>query len=241
MSAGHPLDNPIWNALSTRHSRFDEGNDHIKIFPSTVSPFISKQWSNLDSEGQWRELYDFIPSDRTQLSMLFAEEIQFPADLFDVQFSLPLHQLICPHPVKEYHLSPTVLEKVEIRALGPDDVPQMLELTALTKPGPFLSRTFEFGHYVGIFDKATGQLAAMLGGRLQVPGFSEVSAICTHPDHLGNGYASFLIAQACQRIQAEGCTPFLHCKIDNVRAIEVYKKMGFEVRAEMHYTIFQKR
>jgi hypothetical protein len=38
----------------------------------------------------------------------------------------------------------------EAVSLGAADVPEMLELTARTKPGPFLPRTFELGPYLGI-------------------------------------------------------------------------------------------
>ena len=78
----------------------------------------------------------------------------------------------------------------------------MIELTALTKPGPFGTRTHELGLYVGIRDQ--GRLVAMAGERLKVPGYTEISAVCTHPDHVGKGYAAALMAEVMQRIRERG-------------------------------------
>ncbi len=73
-----------------------------------------------------------------------------------------------------------------IVALTPSDVPEMLALTARTKPGPFHRRTCEMGDYFGL--RKNGTLVAMAGERLQVPGHTELSAICTDPEHLGRGH-----------------------------------------------------
>ena len=39
-----------------------------------------------------------------------------------------------------------------IRPLTLADVPSMLELTALTRPGPFLAGTIGLGRYYGVFE-----------------------------------------------------------------------------------------
>ena len=54
---------------------------------------------------------------------------------------------------------------VDIVTLGVDDVPAMIELTALTKPGPFSARTHELGTFLGI--RVDGQLVAMAGERMK--------------------------------------------------------------------------
>ena len=78
----------------------------------------------------------------------------------------------------------------------------MLALAELTKPGPFGRRTHELGIYLGI--RCRQKLAAMVGERLRVPGYTEISAVCTHPDYAGRGYASALIAGLLRRIHAPG-------------------------------------
>jgi ribosomal protein S18 acetylase RimI-like enzyme len=112
--------------------------------------------------------------------------------------------------------------------LGIDDVDQMLALTGLTKPGPFGRRTHELGTYLGIRDG--NRLVAMAGERLRLPGFTEVSAVCTHPDFVGRGYARTLVSAVVNGILGRGERPFLHVARENVRAARVYEGMGFTVR-----------
>lgn len=114
----------------------------------------------------------------------------------------------------------------------------MIELTALTKPGPFGSRTHELGTYLGI--RPQGKLVAMAGERLKVPGHTEVSAVCTHPEHTGKGYAAILMAEVMRRIRERGETPFLHVRADNGRAIEIYKRLGFRERKLGHFAVLRK-
>ena len=122
--------------------------------------------------------------------------------------------------------------------LGPQDSAEMIALTALTKPGPFSTRTHELGTYLGIRDG--GKLVAMAGERLKVPGHTEVSAVCTHPDHTGKGYAGILMLEVMKGIRSRGETPFLHSRQDNVRAIEVYKRLGFRERKLGHFAVLRK-
>jgi predicted GNAT family acetyltransferase len=122
--------------------------------------------------------------------------------------------------------------------LGAADVPEMLELTALTKPGPFNRRTHELGTYLGI--RRDGKLVAMAGERLKVRGYTEVSAVCTHPEHTGHDYARILMTEVMRRICDRGETPFLHVREDNVRAIELYKRLGFKQRVLSHLAVLRK-
>jgi predicted GNAT family acetyltransferase len=128
--------------------------------------------------------------------------------------------------------SPPIVE------LDASDSPEMLELTALTKPGPFGPRTHELGHYVGIRD--SGKLVAMAGERLKVPGYTEVSAVCTHPDHLGKGYAAALMTEIMRGIRERGETPFLHVRSDNSRAIVIYERLGFRITWKGHFTVLRR-
>jgi predicted GNAT family acetyltransferase len=117
-------------------------------------------------------------------------------------------------------------------------IPQMLALTKLTNPGPFAERTIDFGHYHGIFDG--DKLVAMAGQRLHAGNYAEISAVCTHPDHLGKGYAKQLLLHQIHRIKANRETPFLHVRNDNERAINVYKSLGFETRTEIYFYVVVK-
>ncbi|MFF7472152.1 GNAT family N-acetyltransferase [Streptomyces sp. NPDC008092] len=110
--------------------------------------------------------------------------------------------------------------------LGPDDVPEMLDLVARTEPGPFRTRTVEMGTYLGI--RHRGRLVAMAGERLRPPGWTEISAVCTDPEH--RGLATRLIRAVAAGIRERGDTPFLHAAPGNANAIRLYESIGFTER-----------
>ena len=146
----------------------------------------------------------------------------------------PLVQMVCQNG----HSSAAPNVSADIVELGPPDSPEMVALTALTKPGPFGTRTHELGYYVGI--RQQGKLVAMAGERLKVPGYTEVSAVCTQPDYLGRGYAGALMTEVMRGIQTRGETPFLHVRADNARAIALYERLGFGVRHRGYYALLQR-
>jgi ribosomal protein S18 acetylase RimI-like enzyme len=116
----------------------------------------------------------------------------------------------------------------EAVVLGPADIPDMLDLAARAKPGPFGPRTIEFGTYLGI--RRDGKLVAMAGERLRPPGYTEVSAVCTDPEWRGYGFASRLSRAVAAIITARGETPFLHAVAANTNAIRLYESLGFTLR-----------
>jgi predicted GNAT family acetyltransferase len=124
-------------------------------------------------------------------------------------------------------------------ALGPGDAAEMLALAQLTQPGPFGMRTGELGDFIGVRD-ASGKLVAMTGVRLHVPGFTEISAVCTHPDHLGKGYAGTLMLEIMARIRGRGETPMLHVRSNNTRAIQLYERLGFKLRRTFQLCVVAK-
>jgi len=112
--------------------------------------------------------------------------------------------------------------------LGPADVPEMLDLVARTRPGPFEARTIELGTYLGI--RRDGALVAMAGERLHPPGWTEISAVCTDPAFRGAGLATRLILAVAHGIRERGETPFLHTGAGNTGAIRLYESLGFALR-----------
>jgi predicted GNAT family acetyltransferase len=119
--------------------------------------------------------------------------------------------------------------------LGDNDVPEMLDLVARTRPGPFLPRTVELGRYLGI--RRGGALVAMAGERLHPPGWSEISAVCTDPAHRGQGLASRLVRAVVALIRERGELPFLHAAADNTNALRLYESMGFRLRCTSTFEV----
>jgi ribosomal protein S18 acetylase RimI-like enzyme len=111
------------------------------------------------------------------------------------------------------------------------DVPQMLALVELTRPGPFGPRTIELGEYFGCFEGE--RLVAMAGERMHAASLREISGVCTHPGFQGRGLARRLMLLLLRRQLQRGQTPFLHVMSDNANARAMYRRLGFEEHQEM--------
>jgi len=223
----HVLDNPAWSALISGNKSFVNGNDTVKYFAREVSPFVALKENSAEN---FLILYNLIESDRTVL-LISPAQIELPNQWNLLQCISGL-QMVYEGDILPFETVP------ELVPLTDAHIPQMLALIKLTNPGPFAERTIDFGHYYGIFD--SGKLVAMTGQRLHAFEYAEVSAVCTHPDHLGKGYARRLIINQINRIKAAGETPFLHVRHDNDRAVKVYKDLGFKKRTAIYYYVMKK-
>src|SRR5581483_7293764 len=176
----HPLDNVIWQALTTRQARFAETCGCARKFVPEVSPLGGFEKPDDDGYASLARLV------RGGTGAVFLDEPYQERPGWTFVVGAPLLQMVGDSsefdPEKNGHA---------LVELGEADSPEMLELTALTKPGPFGTRTHELGHYFGM--RSSGRLVAMAGERLKVPGYTEVSAVCTHPEHTGRGYARILM------------------------------------------------
>ena len=138
----------------------------------------------------------------------------------------PLAQMVCDAPLP-------VPDGPDIVALDERHRADVLALTALVYPHYFRERTMEMGRYFGIY--RDGRLAAMIGERLGAPGCREMSAICTHPDSAGRGYARRLTAWLGNDTLARGELPFLHVSHENPRAKALYECMGYRLRHDIGF------
>jgi ribosomal protein S18 acetylase RimI-like enzyme len=222
----HVLDNPAWNALLTGNSHLAHGNEQVKYFDKEVSPFVGLKEITTDNLLLLHELIDDSPR-----LLVSPTEVEIPTPL-KFLYSINGYQMVFNNSLNSNN-SPS-----QTTQLTAKDVPQMLALTQLTNPGPFASRTLEFGHYEGIFEG--DKLVAMAGQRLHALPFAEVSAVCTHPNHLGQGYAKQLLIKQINRIQAANQTPYLHVKNTNDRAISVYESLGFAKRIPVFFYVIQR-
>ena len=95
------------------------------------------------------------------------------------------------------------------------------------------------GRYWGHVD-ADDRLLAMAGERLHLTGFTEISAVCTHPDARGRGLAAALTRHVAPRaILERGETPFLHVAADNDAALRVYERLGFRRRRTVDFAFVE--
>jgi ribosomal protein S18 acetylase RimI-like enzyme len=217
------LDNPIWNALSTDQSYLSQSNHLAKRFPRDVAPFGAMK---AQSSSEYEALAQILSAD---IAALFLDTEPNLPDDWSMRLSGDMYQMTFDAP-------PPAEPNQSFRKLTQADVPEMLALTKLTEPGPFLSRTIELGAYYGIHD--SGSLVAMAGERLHLTGFTEVSAVCTHPNFRGRGYGNALMSTVISGILNRGETPFLHVKTDNP-ALALYKKLGFQIRAQLYLAVVQ--
>jgi ribosomal protein S18 acetylase RimI-like enzyme len=225
----HPLDNVIWTALTTRQTAFAESHTQARRFVPEVTSLAG--FNEPTPEG-YESLAGLLNGRGT--IALFLEEPYQPHAGWELVARTPLWQMVC-----ENGNAPTATaSEPELIELGPADSAEMIELTTLTKPGPFNKRTHELGTYLGI--RSAGKLVAMAGERLKVPGHTEVSAVCTHPEHTGHGYARILMTEVMRRIRSRGETSFLHVREDNARAIELYHRLGFKRRQLSHLAVLRK-
>jgi predicted GNAT family acetyltransferase len=218
------LDNPIWHSLTTRHARFGQGDGLARRFEPGIGPLAGMMEQSAEAYRALRDLLS--PGEAAALFLDSAPEL--PPGWRSVRHE-PMDQMIC-------EAAPEARDgEFRFEALGANDVPEMLELTALTEPGPFRPRTYDLGGFLGI--REAGRLAAMAGRRLALPGFIEISAVCTHPDFRGRGYALALVAAVAGAIHARGETPILHVLPTNTAAIRVYQAAGFKLRRTLHLAV----
>lgn len=212
----HPLDRAVWTALTTRQAGLALSSGSVRRFAPAFSPFAASADGTAESLAG---LADLVP--RGGEVYLQGDAMEPPSG-FVLRRSAPTVLMVAERiegPAAEFALE----------VLAPADGPEMMALAHLTKPGPFAERTHELGRFVGV--RRNGRLVAMAGERLKAGTFTEVSGVCTHPDHRGHGYAGGLMRDVARTILARGETPFLHSYADNLGAISLYEKLGFVVRS----------
>ena len=216
------LDNPIYSALCGPHARFAQVHGLARRYRADVAPFLGLP--SPPSPEAWRDAAALVaPGSYAAVGFIDAElpESWQAVTAFDLvqMVEQRVSGADCPEAIR----------------LGVADVPEMLELVAQTDPGPFLTRTIELGDYLGI--RREGALVAMAGERFRLDGWTEISAVCTRPDHRGGGLASRLIGALIAGIQARSERAFLHVLSANTGAIRLYEELGFRVRQTATITV----
>jgi ribosomal protein S18 acetylase RimI-like enzyme len=212
------MNNPIWSALTSAQAHFAIGGPIAKRYPAEVAPFIA------------------VPEPSAAAADALAELVS-PGEIVNIVSVTPKldkgWELLATGNIVQMAWrddAPTPSEdSTGITPLGDGDTSDMLALTSLVFPGYFRSRTPEMGDYFGI--REGGQFAAMAGERMKLDGYEEISAVCTHPNFTGRGYAARLINLVAAKQLKRGIVPFLHVSEANARARALYVRLGFYDRA----------
>ncbi|HEY4274540.1 MAG TPA: GNAT family N-acetyltransferase [Rhizomicrobium sp.] len=226
--AAHILDRPVWNALTTRQASLALGRSDTALrYPLDIEPFGG---TPDNTPEQLMALGALTPID-AGVALVELYKISPPPGLI-AMIEEPVHQMTAKR------IAPPESDNGVIE-LNDADAAEMRALAELTQPGPFHARTHELGGFVGI--RENGRLIAMTGERMRVPGFTEISAVCTHPDARGRGLAAKLMQIVAHRIVARGEELFLHVYPHNTGAIAVYERLGFVHRTTVHLTVLRHR
>ena len=231
MSDSELLDNPIWHALITEHSMLAVGNNLARTYQPEIGPLSGIVEESTGAYGQLRSLA--VKSGPWACFYRGPTKASRDGNFFPTPRRAPRQMIFSGSGSSKPNPFPS---HAEIRPLLSTDVPAMVELAKLTEPGPFRNRTNELGAFFGIFEH--GRLLAMAGQRMRLPGFVEISAVCTHPDARGRGYARALISTVMDDIFKQGAIPFLHV-LPNNPAIRIYESLGFIQRRVLHLAVIK--
>jgi ribosomal protein S18 acetylase RimI-like enzyme len=247
MKPVHVLDNPVWHALKGPQRVLGRTTDLAGRFGEDVSPFGALA-DGADTDMAWQDLARLLgakgtaeltgdlpdpPAGWTVTSLLkgmqmvgdgvSGRQTRFGSPSDSAGGSAPSRGAEATSTLNTVALSPV--------PLGQANVPEMMALVKAAQPGPFEARTIEFGGYVGI--RIDGDLVAMAGERLRPPGYTEISAVATHPDYRRRGLARQVVLAVADNITRRGETPFLHALVRNPGAIHLYESLGFTTRRRM--------
>jgi len=218
------LDRPVWSALTTRWAAIAEGD--------------ASAWRIDRDYGVFGAAADRSPESLAALAALVPERGELWIVERDDWPAPPgtrfVRQAECVQMICE-KLPPAKPPAFEIVELDENDASAMFDLAKLTQPGPYAAHTNRLGDFIGV--KRDGALIAMAGERMKMPGLSEVSGVCTHPDHRGRGYAGALMRVVAERMLARGETPWLHAYASNSGAIALYESLGFRLHGTVTASI----
>lgn len=213
------LNNPVWHSLNETHGNFAITYDSLKCYDPDFCPFGGYETSGHLAEeiAGYAKLISnfFIVGDKPQFSNPVALK----------------GELVCLQMVIDRNTGVEIQE--EMIKLNHKYEEALFQLVNLVQPGYFKKNTSQLGDYHGILKN--GQLVAVTGERMKMNDFVEVSAIVTHPEHTGKGYAKQLITYVVDKILDQHKIPFLHVAETNTGAISLYHKLGFEIRRKISF------
>jgi ribosomal protein S18 acetylase RimI-like enzyme len=209
--------NPVWHSLRGPHRHLAiDGVDACR-YPADVTPFAAFAEPNAAALRHLLRL--LTPADPVWI----VDGGQPLIPELSVEGSLECLQMVLPPKAP----LPGAAPALEIMPLGASEAAEMVALTDVAFPGFFRSGTHRMGSYFGV-RAADGRLIAMVGERLRLEGYPEMSGICTHPQHRGRGLARQLILHLAALHRRQGLVSWLQVSAANTSAIALYRAIGFE-------------
>jgi len=213
------LDNPVWNSLSEIQKDYALDFGNIKFYHPDYAPFGALQHETNDVEAivEYSKLIENF--------LIVGNKPKLPSSTV-LKSELIGLQMILEQDI-ELDIKETIIK------LDASHLEEVIKLVKLVYPEYFKKRTFFMGNYYGIFKN--NDLVAITGERMQMDEYIEVSAVVTHPEHTGNGYAKQLIKHTVDHILNQGKTPILHVAESNLGPVQLYKTLGFKIRSKMSF------
>jgi GNAT superfamily N-acetyltransferase len=225
MSHDNKLNNPVWYSLNETHAGSAITYNNLKCYQPEYCPFGGYEPG--DNISNYLEEYSTLVNN----FFIVGAKPQFPPTL-ELK-----NELVCLQMIIDQQPTALLTEKI-IRLNGVYEN-ELFDLVNLVQPGYFRHKTVLLGDYYGIFKN--DQLVSVTGERMRMNECTEVSAVVTHPGHIGKGYAKQLIAFVVNKILEEEKRPFLHVAETNTAPIHLYQKMGFSIRRKISFWNFRKK
>lgn len=234
----HPLDNPAWTALTSHQAPVALADGMARRFQPEMAVHGALA---LPMAQAWESLARLAA--RAPVCLLSAASLQLPSG-WTVARHVELFQMVHNDadgasrpdgPEDSQSAAGTHGNAPEVVEMKESDLPEMSVLYEATRPGrKMCPRLQKLGPFLGV--RCDGQLVAMGGLRMHLPGYREITTVATLPGFEGRGYATELVADLVKRIRARNERPFLTVRVDNTRALEIYRRLGFSERIRMHST-----
>jgi ribosomal protein S18 acetylase RimI-like enzyme len=207
------FDNIVWHSLSGAQLHLSSGTERIRRYAPGYSQLIGA----VDRDApEFDALTPFCTPDEHFYVVGWSGAAP---EGWQIDVDSAVDQFVWERP------APPALDTRDIVRLNDTHVQRMIQLTTITRPGPFAERTIEFGEFYGILEG--DELLAMAGERMHAGVLREISGVCTEPSAQGRGYSRRLM-NLLLRLQIErGQVPFLHVMHDNSNARGVYEHLGF--------------